>query len=523
MNTVSAEARPGTEAAEARRLMIDVALNHSGLVVGTVVAVALVPFMIDRLGAERYGLWLAAIVLATTLRGMDFGLGSVIAREVAAAEGVAARAEVAPLVSAAGLALLGLALASALVMLALAASAPSWLALPPGLGQQALPVFALVALASVAEQLVAFLTAILTGLRRFGALNLVAVALAVVRAAAIVVALLLGASLTSVAIAFAASSLAVAAATAWLVHARAEGFLVPHLASRAALAAHLPFGLAMFAGFLGATLVWQALPLMSVALLGTGALVAVHLGQRIPLVLTSLQGRVSAVVFPAASGEPAAGDGTGARTALVTGTRLVLHLTIPATVVGLVGTEQILLAWLGSADPTVAAVFRLTLLAVLADACGAVAATVLWARGAARPVLAATLAAAAIMVTGCAGLLPVYGASAGALLLALVHVGGSPWFWTQACRALGLRPFDGMRRAVGGLIVPTLACALVTGGALLAPWTEGLLRLATAAALGPAAYLAVLLWRGATDEERALARSLSDALSRALGFARDAR
>ena len=491
------------------RLLTDAMVNYSGLLVGMVVGILLVPFMLGRLGIAQYGVWIAALVLAATLRGIDFGLGLVISREVAAHANVGEHGSVALLVSAAGGVLLVLGGVGAALMLvgALALAAP--LDLPPGLEALVLPVFALIALASLAEQALAFVTAVLTGLRRFVALNLLTIVATLLRAIAIVGVLLAEGSLVSVAAWYAAASV-IAAGVAFMTLRRHGDGLGIGLPGRhwALLREHYAFGLASFVSTLTAGMVWQALPLIAAALLGASAVVVVHIGQRIPIAMTGLYGRIAAVVFPSASAYQRSADVAGTRSILVTGTRLVLHLVIPLTVVGLVATNTLLDAWLGQADPEIALMLRLTLAAVAADALGAVAINLLWGRGMVAPALIASGASLMVVVGGSVVLLPWVGVVAGAWLLVAVHALSSAWFWLLACRAAQVGALTALGDTLRGIVLPTLACVAIVASVAWATNLPSITHLLVATIAGGFAYLVILLWSGSNADERGIALAL---------------
>jgi O-antigen/teichoic acid export membrane protein/SAM-dependent methyltransferase len=507
------------------RLISDSLVNYSGLAVGTLVGILLVPVMLSRLGTARYGLWIAALTLASTLRAIDFGLGLVVMREVAAAAGTRHYRRTAPLVSAAGGALLLLGAVGAVLLVAGALALAGPLRLPDESRAAVLPVFALVGVAFVAEQGIGFVSSVLAGLRRFGTLNLISVALVLLRAVGTVLLLLLGYSLIPVAIWYAGSTLIVAGVSFAVLRSTAGGYGVG-LPGRhwRSLRRHLPFGLASFLSVATAGLVWQALPLLAAALLGAGAIVSVHVGQKIPLALTGLYGRLATVVFPAASEYQRTKNVRGTQAILQTGTRLVLHLMIPVVIVGLLAAPDLLRLWLGDASRDVAMIFRLTLLAVLADAIGSVAINVLWGRGRVAPLLVAAAASAAAVVGASFLVLPRFGTPGGAAVLALVLTVASIGFWVLASRAAEVRPISFARGSLRGIGLPALACAVAAAAALALPGIAALPRLALAAIASTGAYVWLLARFGSTADERKfmaraarLPREIALPVGRALG------
>src|SRR5512133_1448842 len=94
--------------AERIRLIRDGLINYSGVVVAGIVGIAVVPTMLDRLGAQSYGLWVAVLASVAIVAEVDFGLGTIVTREVAASS-PSERRGTAELVAAAGVGYLALA------------------------------------------------------------------------------------------------------------------------------------------------------------------------------------------------------------------------------------------------------------------------------------------------------------------------------------------------------------------------------------------------------------------------------
>jgi O-antigen/teichoic acid export membrane protein/SAM-dependent methyltransferase len=497
--------RAGTSevAHAAPRLMKDALINYSGLAVGSVVGILLIPFMLRHLGASSYGLWLAALTLATTLRTIDFGLGPVVVREVSAAAGTRRHRRTAPLVSAAGGMHILLGVIGAILLVGAARLLAEPLRLPDDIQSMIIPVFTLVGVAFVAEQWIAFISCVLMGLRHFGTVNAIAILLVLLRAGGTVLLLLLDQSLKAVAIWHVVATLIVAMATLFSLWNSQGGYRVGwpgrHWAS---LRRHLSFGLASFASVSVAGLTWQALPLLAAALLGAGAVTTVHVAQKIPIVLIGLYGRVAAVVFPAASEYQRRNDVESSLAILETGSRIVLHLMLPASIIGLLAAPELFKQWINDANQELVLVFQVTLLAVLADAYGAVATNILWGRGRVRPVLIIAIFSTITVTLGMAIILPRFGIAGAALILAIMCGITSLLFWTLACRSLGVPSLAFLRSTSRGIGMASLGCA----GAVLivstTPGLNGIPELTLMALLGVAAYLVILVKFGATAHER---------------------
>jgi O-antigen/teichoic acid export membrane protein len=496
--------RTGPTSDDSRRLIVDALVNYSGMAVAAVVGILLVPLMLGRLGTDRYGLWLAAVTLTATLRAVDLGLGLVVVREVAGAAGERRPRRAAPLVNAAAGAHLLLGVAGAVLIAGAAVLLPGPLRLPFDVQPLVVPVFSLLGIAFIAEQWIAFATAVLMGVGRFGTLNLIGIALVLTRAVGIVLLLVLGASLIAIAAWYATATFITAGIAVAAVRATPGGYGVglPRWNWRL-LRRHAPFGLASFATGTAAGVSWQALPFMTAVLLGAGAVVPLHLGQKIPLALTGLYARLAAVVFPAASEHQRTNNVHGTQAVLKTGSRLLLHLMVPILVVSLLAAPDLLHAWVGDPAPAVVLIFRVTLIAVLADALGSVASSVLWGRGQVRAVLVTTLLSTAAIAAGAIFVLPRLGPGGGAALLAMVFAAASVAFWVLASRAAEVRPLHFARASSRGVALPLFMCAAASAAVLAVPGPGALLQLGSAYLAGIGTYLWTLARFGRTPEEAA--------------------
>lgn len=494
--------------AEARlRVMRDGLLNYLGFLASGVIGLLLVPILLLGMGAEPYGLWIAALSVTRLVASLNFGLYWTVAQEVAAAQGD--RDQAARFVSAAGNAYLVLGIVGALLIGILGIPFSSGLRLSPETSKSAAAVFGLVGLSFLPGQLSAFTVAVLHGLRRFDAASLVSVATVFFRAAGIVALLTAGAGLLAVAAWHAAASM-VAAVAALVVVARLE----PRFRLRMGrldwglLRARLPFGFASQLTSAAIDILWDGVPVVIGLMRGSAAIVPYHVGQRFPIGVSTINWRSSEVLFPAASGQRRVENAAGARELLQTGTRLNIVVALPFCLVLWIVAPQLLQAWVGQVPPETLVVLHLTTAAVFADAFGVSGVQVLWGLGRVRAVLAllggSTLA--------CLGL--------SVWLLAWMGVAGAAWalFLTMTLRSLFLLQaasrmcevqvsrlvFTG---AVGWLL-PGIACgALASGVTYLARpggW-EGVIGTGLA---GLGAYALIFYFWGAREEERMFVREV---------------
>lgn len=184
-------------------------LNLAGHAAPLVAAVGLVPPLVERLGAERFGFLAIAWVLVGYFSLLDLGLGRTLSKLVAERAGTARAAEL-PAASRTALALtLALGLAAGLILFALAEPVCTRvLSLSPALVGEAVAALRILALCLPLVTLTAALRGLLEAGARFDWVNAIRVPLGVLTFAAPLVATAWSDSLVSLALALAAARLA---------------------------------------------------------------------------------------------------------------------------------------------------------------------------------------------------------------------------------------------------------------------------------------------------------------------------
>jgi O-antigen/teichoic acid export membrane protein len=487
------------------RLMRDGVINNAGLVASGVVSLILVPFLLKGLGAEAYGLWIAALVLAGLMGMLDVGLGTSVIREVAATLSTDIREETTRFVAATGNAYLVIGLVGALLITILGVPLSAGMHLSARTRQLAFAAFFLAGLTFAADQLGGFATSILRGLRRFDASNLIAIAGVLLRAAGVIVLLSIGAGLVAV-----AAWYAVAAGVTAVVGLAVVSRLGPRFRFRlgyfswASLRAHIPFGIASQIASGLINVVWSAAPLLIGVVLGSSWVVPYYIGQKFPLAVSGLTWRAGEVLFPAASEHERAKNLPGTREVLEVGTRWIVVLALPICTVLFIVAPTLLRAWVGEAQPDTVLVLRLTTAAVLANALGEGALYWLWGRGAMKAVLRVVGGMAILSVGLTLGLLPRLGIVGAAWVLLGTFVFG--WFALlgAAAQERGVRVFHLVRAVAQGLLLPFLACAVPTLAIALFASEGGWPAVAGSSLLAGSAYAAALYLHGSREEERAI-------------------
>ena len=474
------------------RLARDGVLNYGGQLLAAVIGLAMVPVLLDQLGAERYGVLVVAITCALLAAFLDLGLGSAVTRDVAVGDLDGAR-----FVRSAGPAFLVVGAGGAVALAALGAVVDAS-GFAAGVGEVPV-VFALIGIAFCGDQLTVYCTAVLGGMRRFDVVSVLLVAMVAVRAAATLGVLAADGGAAAVAACY--------AATAWLfagVNALAVRALAPEHAlrmtrlDRRALRSRLSFGTGSLAIMVSLGALWNAGPLIVAAVSGAAASALFSVSQRFPMGALALPERMSVVLFPAA-GEA----GASPAWLIARGTRLSLLALTPVAIVLLIGADAILSAWLDDVPEDGPLVLRLTTVAVLAYGLCAGAVQVLWATGEVRR-LAAGLAASALLATaGGAVLAAALGPAGAAGGLLAGAAAASAWTLRLSASATGDRVRDLVGDAVRGLAGPAAACAVVAGGLMALPLDDGWPRVLIVAAGALIGYVSAMLSR---DSVRAVAR-----------------
>ncbi|HTI73343.1 MAG TPA: hypothetical protein VMF06_25445, partial [Candidatus Limnocylindria bacterium] len=179
------------------RLMRDSLINNSILVISAPVGIILVPIMVKGLGAEGYGLWVAASALGSLL-WIDLGIQASTTRVVAADRLANSPDEMPQFVAAAWSANLALGLLVAVLITAFGLALTRGLHLSAGMIGIAPLVFGLAGLTYWGSQLLTFTSAVLNGLRRFDVSNYLAIGTTLAGAAGVIAVLRLGGSLLAV-------------------------------------------------------------------------------------------------------------------------------------------------------------------------------------------------------------------------------------------------------------------------------------------------------------------------------------
>jgi O-antigen/teichoic acid export membrane protein len=449
------------------RLMRDTVLNYSGVVVSGVLGFVTVPFLLRGLGADAYGSWIAALSLAGIFGAFDFGMEWAITREVADASGAGNRILAGRFVRTAAVLYLSLGIIGGLLVASMGVPLGRWLGTQSTGHSSISGVFGLADLSLFASHLSKFANGVLEGLRRFDLTNALTIAAATLRSVGSIVLIVGGANLLPIAIWYAGVGVGAALAGIFLVVHMEPRFCASPLLTWAEARRHLHFGLMSQANALFTRIVWESGPVLMGALAGPAAVVALHIGQRLPSVLSLIGDRTGGVIFPAAS--ELAYDHKAVREAalLESGTRSVLIVALPACALLWVFAPALMHAWIPGVKPEAITVARIGSLAVLFDACATTAVHMLWGKGHVAKVALFSFFSALIVLSGTALLAHSFGAVGAALAFVAAIVVGAILNIRSECRNAALSP---LRLLTGGsfrlplltVITAEIAAAVLT-------------------------------------------------------------
>jgi O-antigen/teichoic acid export membrane protein len=485
------------------RLARDGAVNYGGQLVTALIGFAVVPLLLHRLGAESYGVLVVAMTCAALGGFLDFGLGSSVTREVAAASPDTER-----FLHTAGGAFAAFGAAGALVIAGLGPSSHT-LGLAPGIGDTPV-VFVFVGTAFFGDQLTLYHTAVFGGLRRFDLVNAMLVGSVASRAAGTVVLLLAGAGVAAIAAWYAASAWLWALVNAFVVRRISRPYAFhPIVPEARELRSRIGFGAGSTAIMAALGSIWTIGPLVVAITDGAGASALYQVSQRFALAVMALPDRVSVTLFPAASEQARSGGRRAAARLIGSGTRLIAVVLLPVAIFLLITADELLDAWLGSIPRDGASILRLTTLAIVAQALAASALQVLWGRGEVRKLAVALVVVAVAALIGTTALALAVGPLGAALALAAAAVLAAAWLLALAAQSTGRRVIAVLRRAVGDLAWPAIACAAVAGGLVALDFDDGWPSLFVVGAASAAAYFAAFAVLGRGDREREVAAALA--------------
>jgi O-antigen/teichoic acid export membrane protein len=380
-------------------------------VVSVACGLALVPFVVRRIGMDAYGLWvfaLAAPNLLTCAEGALYWSCQLRAGRSDDADRPGALNGLGLLFASLGLAGFAILAGAGLLVIHSGRYLPEQ--------RDAVPVaFAWIGVSFFFERLVLLGTAALAGMRRFVLSNTIAVGIVLTRTLAVFLLLGRSANLETLTACYAAFSLL-----------GALFFLRPLLGSGLiSVSAGLRWrSLPGEAGFTASSVVTNLAelgimhgPSIVIGLLGAPAMTALlNLGQRPPLVVSGLLWKAAEPLFPEAT--RAEGDAHVGEI-LDFGTRWLAVLGFPFCAALLILAPDILRVWLGEARADAVGVLRLYSLGIMVDCLGLAGLHVTLGRGRGWVAARRAIVQAAVTVIGTALAIPFFGAAGAAAVFLL--------------------------------------------------------------------------------------------------------
>ncbi len=334
----------------ARHLLRSTASNVAGQVVVLGVWFALTPFMVHRLGATDYGLWVLVASLVAYGNLLDLGLGGAVTKYVAELRARDRSEEASDLVATA------LAMYCVVALVVVVASVPFALVFPhlfnisPGQQSDARWVVFLTSLALAVKLPTTAPYAVLRGLQRFDLNNLISVSATLMQAAATIAVLLLGGGVVGLAAIVIPLTLLTQIPMLLVIRhiapdlriglRGAQRRLVPTVASFST-SLFVINGASVVKTKTDEVVIAAALPLATV----TPYSIARRLSE-LPSIMTY---QFATVLFPLASELHGAGNQARLRALYLGATRLALALFVPIAVGLMVLAEPFLAAWVGKA------------------------------------------------------------------------------------------------------------------------------------------------------------------------------
>jgi O-antigen/teichoic acid export membrane protein len=245
--------------------------------------------------------------------------------------------------------------------------------------------------------------------------------------------------------------------------------------------------------------------------LGAAPVVVYYVGQRIAALASQITGAAGSVLYTAACEAGAAGGDLASL--LAEGSRWMALLAIPLFVVVSTLAPNVLVAWLGAADPAAIEVLRLLVASMLVTALGEAGLYVLWVRSVHRVVAVSTVAlglslATTLALTRAVG---VSGAAAAVLVYSAASAVGFVWLGARAC---GTRLSTVAVRALSGMFVSAVAAWLVSVLFVRLLNPTSLLSVGSALVAGGATFALTFFAAGARADERRLVLSALKRLRR---------
>ena len=490
--------------AERAHLIANCVVNYSGVLISAILGVVTIPIMLARLGAESYGLLLSIMAIAALPVCLETGLATTVTREVASADSgsdfLSMMATTYFIFGVAASAFAGV--AAYLLVAAMHLSVPAQ--------SHTVAAILLLSLSFAAERGLGFSLAVLAGLRKFGIMNAITGGFAVLRSGGVVVLLLLGGQIRAVAGWYAMSSAIIAVAAFTVMCRQTDHPPIKFGPFRpASCKSGVQFGIVMTLTDLLQRIIVDARVALVALLCGASSTVVLSVSQKFPFAVSDLNWRAAETLLPAAASKSGS-SGTVPRDLLHFGTRFLMLMAAPTSILLFVVAPSLLRLWLGRDLAQAVPVMRLTCAAVFMDSCGLAAVQVLWGCGRSLTVLRIYTVSAALSIALTLALAPRIGVAGAAWALAASSVTANIGLVVVACRNCNESIVELLRAALTSAVIPIGLMVAVVG--VLDSWLQlssgGWMQLLVTLVVLGLVYLVALYSIGTKREERAAVRLL---------------
>jgi O-antigen/teichoic acid export membrane protein len=372
-------------------LLRNTAVNGVAYAASALVTLALTPFLLRRLGTDEYGIWLLALSLTFSsgyLALADIGLPEAAVRFIAEARSVGDDDEVNRIASTTIAVFMALGLVIGAVIAALAPIFTHVFDVPSSLHHTAKVAFFLMSLEVVLELPVAALRAVIEGAQRYFILRAIDIAGRLLWGVLVVVVVVGGHGVVSLAVTLLITTVARAVAT--LVFARrAQPHLQlrPRFVTRATLRRTAGYG-SLVGGLRLLSVIYSQMDRAIIGIIvGVTAVATYEVAFRVQSLATLALVMASSAVLPAAAYNAVRSDVAKQRELFLRGTKYAIALVVPVTVAAIIFARELIDTWVGSRFGDVTKATRLFLLFPLLASVNQVGVAMLLGLGEAKRVL----------------------------------------------------------------------------------------------------------------------------------------
>jgi O-antigen/teichoic acid export membrane protein len=380
--------------------------NFAGQLATMIVGFALTPFMLGRLGATDYGMWVLASTFVLYGSLLDLGVGVAVTKYVSEYSGRRDLGRASALIATALRMYTALAVVALVIGGSIAVALPEWLTDNPADQSKFRDVF-LMAVVGVAVQLPASCShATLRGLQRYDLINALTIAAALTFATVTVIVLLAGGGVVALVFAMIPLTVLWQVPAIWLIRRSAPTLRYGWKGADRTLARPI----FSFSGWLVLAQASSMIKTKTDELLIAGAfpigrVASYAVARRLSEIPGLVTYQYTRLLLPMASEVQGQGDDDRLRRLLLESSRVSLALCVPLTLLIVGFGDRLLAAWVGAEFAGAASVASILVVAVLIQYITSPAATILMAVGHHRRVAIVSAMSAGLNITASIALL----------------------------------------------------------------------------------------------------------------------